>query len=154
MLRVVSQERPIALAKTSKASARESRMFCSIIAVGTFDMTENAATISSNRPAAANSCSFPSVNWPARCIDSTSTCVRIRHDVGTYTHLQVIFCVDQGQRDGLAGIRTFDQDRIAAGTADDRVGAAIAQECVVSRTAVQRVIARTADQRVITGSAR
>src|SRR5215475_7027349 len=61
------------LSKTSKASACESSMFRSMIAVGTFDMTESAATISSNRPAAANSCSFPAVNWPARCIDSTRT---------------------------------------------------------------------------------
>ena len=56
-----------------EASACESRMFCSMIAVGTFDMTESAATTSSNRPVAANSCSFPAVNWPARCIDSAST---------------------------------------------------------------------------------
>ena len=73
VLRVVSHDRPIALAKTSRDSACVSRIFCSMTAVGTFDMTESAATISSNRPVAANSCSLPAVSRPAGCIDSTRT---------------------------------------------------------------------------------
>ncbi len=48
-------------------------MSCSIAAVGRFDISDNAATVSSKRPFEANSCSLPAVRWPARCIDSTRT---------------------------------------------------------------------------------
>lgn len=41
MLRVVSHDRPIALANTSSDSACVSRIFCSMTAVGTFDMSES-----------------------------------------------------------------------------------------------------------------
>ena len=44
--RVVSHESPVAFAKTSNYCVFVSRMLRSMIAVGTPDMTDNAATIS------------------------------------------------------------------------------------------------------------
>jgi hypothetical protein len=61
MLRVVSHDRPIALANTSSDCELASRMSCSI---GRFDISDNAATVSSKRPFEANSCSLPAVRRP------------------------------------------------------------------------------------------
>jgi hypothetical protein len=58
MLRVVSHDRPIALANTSSDCKLVSRMSCSIAAGGRFDISDSAATVSSKRPFEANSCSF------------------------------------------------------------------------------------------------